>query len=188
VRAAINVQRLAGHEDGRRQVQHRLDHLRTSPIRPNGCIPARNEYVSGVCIGVLKTPGATALTRMPLSAYSIASDLVTASRPPLVSDASADGTPLTGWFTSVVVRLTTCSAALSEHLPYSPLRDVEEPGQVTASTCSKSAAVYSVNGQARNTSALLNSVSTRSNRLNAATAVAGDDADGCALHNSCECL
>ena len=39
---------------------------------------------------------ATALTRMPLSAYSIASDLVTASRPPLVRDASADGTPLTG--------------------------------------------------------------------------------------------
>ena len=51
-------------------------------------------------------PGATALTRIPLSAYSIASDLVTASSPPLVRDASADGTPFTGWPTSVVVMFT----------------------------------------------------------------------------------
>ena len=38
-------------------------------------------------------PGATALTRMPAFAYSIASDLVTALSPPLVSDASTEGTP-----------------------------------------------------------------------------------------------
>src|SRR5262245_21763594 len=81
---------------------------RTSPIRPVGCSPARKACASGACIGVLMTPGATALTRMPLSAYSIASDRVTASSPPLVSDASADGTPLTGWFTSVVVTFTMC--------------------------------------------------------------------------------
>ena len=33
-------------------------------------------------------PGETALTRMPRDAYSIASDLVAALRPPLVSEAS----------------------------------------------------------------------------------------------------
>ena len=75
-------------------------------------------------------PGATALTRMPLSAYSIASDRVTASSPPLVRDASADGTPFTGWPTSVVVMFTTCPPPCVEHLPDGPLRDVEEPGQV----------------------------------------------------------
>src|SRR5262245_50876709 len=68
----------------------------TSPIRPRGCSPARKACVWGACIGVLMTPGATAFTRMPLSAYSIANDLVTASSPPLVRDASADGAPFTG--------------------------------------------------------------------------------------------
>ena len=37
------------------------------------------------------TPGETALTRMPRAAYSMASDLVTAARPPLVSAARAAG-------------------------------------------------------------------------------------------------
>jgi len=36
-------------------------------------------------------PGETALTRMPRAAYSTASDLVTAARPPLVSAVSAAG-------------------------------------------------------------------------------------------------
>jgi len=36
-------------------------------------------------------PGETALTRMPRAAYSMASDLVAAARPPLVSAASPDG-------------------------------------------------------------------------------------------------
>src|SRR5262245_50000877 len=48
-------------------------------------------------MGVLMTPGAAAFTRMPLSAYSIARDRVTASSPPLVSAVRADGTPFTGW-------------------------------------------------------------------------------------------
>ena len=37
-------------------------------------------------------PSATALTRIPRDAYSTASDLVAAFSPPLVSDASAEGT------------------------------------------------------------------------------------------------
>jgi transposase len=35
----------------------------------------------------------------------------------MMRGASADGTPFTGWFTSVAVRLTNVSAALREHLP-----------------------------------------------------------------------
>ena len=37
------------------------------------------------------TPGETALTRMPREAYSMASDLVAAARPPLVSAVRTDG-------------------------------------------------------------------------------------------------
>jgi hypothetical protein len=40
----------------------------------------------------LMTPGATAFTLMPDFAYSIASDLVAALKPPFVSEASTDGT------------------------------------------------------------------------------------------------
>ena len=45
-------------------------------------------------MGDLMTPSATAFTRIPRLAYSIASDLVAALRPPFVSEASTDGTPL----------------------------------------------------------------------------------------------
>jgi len=38
-------------------------------------------------------PGATAFTLIPRFAYSIASDLVAAARPPFVRDASTEGTP-----------------------------------------------------------------------------------------------
>jgi hypothetical protein len=46
------------------------------------------DHVSTGCIGVLMVPGATAFTLMPSFAYSIASDLVAALKPPLVSEAS----------------------------------------------------------------------------------------------------
>jgi hypothetical protein len=36
-------------------------------------------------------PGETALTRTPRDAYSMASDLVAAARPPLVSEVRTDG-------------------------------------------------------------------------------------------------
>ena len=38
-------------------------------------------------------PGETALHRIPRGAYSTASDLVAAARPPLVSAASTEGDP-----------------------------------------------------------------------------------------------
>ena len=97
VRAAIDVQGLAGHECGRLQVQHRLDDLLDLAHSPERDAARRGMHASlARCIGVLMTPGATAFTRMPLSAYSIASDLVTASSPPLVRDAKRRGTPFTG--------------------------------------------------------------------------------------------
>ena len=52
------------------------------------------------------TPGATALTRTPREAYSIASERVTAARPPLVRAARADGRSLLGRSTRLVVMLT----------------------------------------------------------------------------------
>ena len=51
-------------------------------------------------------PGATVFTRMPRAAYSVASERVTALRPPLVSEASADGTLVLAWSTRLVDTLT----------------------------------------------------------------------------------
>src|SRR6185437_10676022 len=79
-----------------------------SPIRPSGCRAASASWVSSACIGVRMMPSATVLTRMPVAAYSMASDRVTAFSPPLVSDASADGTAVLAWSTRLVEMLTTC--------------------------------------------------------------------------------
>src|SRR5262245_40094139 len=54
-----------------------------SPILPSGCIPLRNSWDSGLCIGVAMFPNATVFTRMPSFAYSIASARVTAFKLPL---------------------------------------------------------------------------------------------------------
>ena len=53
------------------------------------------------------TPGATALTRTPRDAYSIASERVTAANPPLVRAVSAAGLMLSAWSTRLVVMFTT---------------------------------------------------------------------------------
>ena len=61
-------------------------------------------------------PGETALTLMPREAYSTASDLVTAARPPLVSAASADGAAEFATSARVAETLTTwppCRMAIS---------------------------------------------------------------------------
>ena len=130
VRAAIDVHGLAGHKGRRLEVENRLDNFLNLAHSPQRVQRGKRGVRLGACMGVLMMPGATALTRIPLSAYSIARERVTASSPPLVSDASADGTPLTGWPTSVVVRFTMCPPPLCEHLPNGPLSDVEEPGKV----------------------------------------------------------
>ncbi len=75
-------------------------------------------------------PGETAFTRTPWLAYSMASDRVTALRPPLVSAASAAGTPARGWSATLVVMLTIWPAALTQHLRQSTLREVEEACEI----------------------------------------------------------
>ena len=52
-------------------------------------------------------PGATALTRMPRDAYSMASDLVAAASPPLVSAASTEGVLESARSATVALMLTT---------------------------------------------------------------------------------
>src|SRR5471030_2491930 len=64
-------------------------------------------WVSGACIGDFMMPGETAFARIPLFAYSIARDFVAEFRPPFVSDASTDGTPLIAWSVRLVVIVTT---------------------------------------------------------------------------------
>jgi hypothetical protein len=77
VGAAIDMQRLAGDENCCLEVEHRFDNFRDCTHAVHG-MQRREEG----CIGVLMMPGDTAFTRMPLPAYSIASDRVTASSPP----------------------------------------------------------------------------------------------------------
>jgi hypothetical protein len=59
------------------------------------------------CAGVLMTPSETALTRTPREAYSIASERLTATSPPLVSAGSAEGLLLSGCSTRLVEMFTT---------------------------------------------------------------------------------
>ena len=77
----------------------------------------------------LMTPGATAFTRTPREAYSMASDRVAATNPPLVSEARADGRSC-----RVVDEAGTdvddVTAALGQHLADDALGDVEEACQV----------------------------------------------------------
>ena len=77
-------------------------------------------------------PGDTAFTRMPRLAYSIASDLVAAFRPPLVSEASTDGTPRVGVIDQAGRDLDDVAAALLLHLGDGELGDVEEARDVDA--------------------------------------------------------
>ena len=102
----------------------------TSPTRPRGTSLASASYVAGACIGVLVVPGATALTRTPLLATSIASDFVSAFTPPLVSAARPAGLEATGRSTSAALMLTMCPLRCESELRENDLRDVKEPGDV----------------------------------------------------------
>ena len=74
------------------QEQDAVDDVADLADVPERRNPAAERVVaSGACIGVWMTPGDTAFTRMPREAYSMASDLVAAARPPLVSAARTDG-------------------------------------------------------------------------------------------------
>src|SRR5580704_969665 len=75
------------------------------------------------------TPSETAFTRRPRAAYSIASDPVTATNPPLVSVCSALGLVLSAYSTNVVETLTMWPAPRSSMWDH-PRRDVEEAEEV----------------------------------------------------------
>ena len=76
------------------------------------------------------TPSETALTRTPREAYSIASERLAATSPPLVRAGSAEGRCCPAWSTRVVEMFTTCPLRRVDHLRDRQLGDVEEPGQV----------------------------------------------------------
>src|SRR3984885_10802340 len=103
-----------------------------SPIRPSGCSLASCACVSAGCIGVLMTPGATAFTLIPSLAYSIASDLVAALKPPFVSDASTDGTWEFRVFDQARRDLHDVAAMPLLHLGDGELCDVKEAREVDA--------------------------------------------------------
>ena len=127
----VDVQDLAGDERGAFEIQDAVDDVADLAHPAEGMERAPGPRTTQrSCRGVLMTPGATALTRTPRDAYSIASERVTAASPPLVSDASAEGRLLSAWSTRLVVMLTTwplpCATICRDHA----LGDVEEPGQV----------------------------------------------------------
>src|SRR6266478_467231 len=103
-----------------------------SPIWPTGCRASSCAYVSMGCIGDLIVPGATAFTRIPRFAYSIASDLVAPFRLPFVSEASTDGMRASALSTRFVVICTTWPATPLLHLGDGELCDVKEPVDVDA--------------------------------------------------------
>jgi len=76
------------------------------------------------------TPGATAFTRTPREAYSIASERVTAASPPLERATRADRRSLLGRSTMLVVMLTMWPLPWSTICSDRALGDVEEPGEV----------------------------------------------------------
>ena|SRR6516165_11714316 len=91
--AAVDVKDFARHEGCRLEVEDRANDVGDLAHMVDGCRASSCAYVSTGCIGDLMMPGATAFTLIPRFAYSIASDLVAAARPPFVSDASTEGTP-----------------------------------------------------------------------------------------------
>src|SRR5436190_9279612 len=99
-------------------------------MRPTGWSLASASWVASGFIGVLMMPGATALTRTPRLANSMARERVTAFSAPLVSAASAAGTPAIGWSTRAAVIETMWPDPLLQHLGGGALRDVEETGDI----------------------------------------------------------
>jgi hypothetical protein len=105
--AAINVNGLTGHKGGRLQKENRVDNVgdlahpaeRVQLGELRMCFDGMHRR--------LDDAGRAALTLMPSLAYSIASDLVAALKPPFVSEASTDGTCEFACSTRLVVICTT---------------------------------------------------------------------------------
>ena len=80
--AAVDVQDLSGRERRRLEIQDSADHILDLANPADGVQRAHPGVGALVVRGVLITPRETAFTRRPREAYSIASDLVTATNPP----------------------------------------------------------------------------------------------------------
>ena len=89
--AAVDVQGLAGDEGGSFEIEDSLDDVVNLTDTSKGVKGRQGVVRTRVLLRVLMTPRETALARTPREAYSMASDRVTASSPPLVSTASAEG-------------------------------------------------------------------------------------------------
>ena len=134
--AAVDVQDLAGDERRVLQIQDGVDDI-VDVAHPAERMQAGEGGVRlRGCMGVRMTPRATALARMPRSAYSMASDLVTALRPPLVSDASADGTCGTGVIHEAGRDVDQMAAALVEHRGDGAAGQSKKPRRFTPVTAS----------------------------------------------------
>jgi AcrR family transcriptional regulator len=75
---AVDVEDLARNERGALQIEDSVDDVADLADPTKGWTSAKPSYDAGSCVGVLITPGATALTRTPRDAYSMASERVTA--------------------------------------------------------------------------------------------------------------
>ena len=92
------------------------------------------------------TPSETALTRTPREAYSIASERLAATSPPLVRAGSADGLVLSALSTRLVETFTTCPLPLATISAIASWVMRKKPVTFTAVIASYSSNVYSVNG------------------------------------------
>ena len=104
--ASVDMEDLAGDERGPLEVEIPSTTSSTSPTRPNGCRRPSGSYDAGSCSGVSITPSETAFARTPRDAYSIASERVTETSPPLVRATSPAGRPLSAWSTRLVLMFT----------------------------------------------------------------------------------
>ncbi len=104
---AVDVQDLAGDERRPFEIEDPVNDV-FELAQPAKGMKAGEAVVGGEVVrGDLMIPGATAFTRTPRDAYSIASERVTASGPPFVRATSAEGLSLTAWSTMLVIMLTT---------------------------------------------------------------------------------
>ena len=140
--AAVDVQDLAGDEGRPLEVEDSVDDVAdlARPGRAGAGRPSPS-YDAGSCIGVLITPRETALTRTPRAAYSIASERVTAARPPLVRDVSAEGDALLAWSTRLVVMLTTWPPPWATICRIARCVTWKKPARFTAVIAAKSSGV-----------------------------------------------
>lgn len=70
---AVDMENLAGREGRVLQIQHGVGDVADIAHASHRCSAARAGWCYSGCIGVLMTPGQTALLRIPRAVYSIAS-------------------------------------------------------------------------------------------------------------------